>query len=191
MSNVIFQIIMSLDGYINDSRGSVKSLYPDYKRYRNSSLVEESIKNTGAVLMGRKTFEMGNPDSYADDYEYQVPIFVLTNHAPEVKPKESGKLTFTFLNGSIEEAILAVRKAAGDNDITIVGGASLLQQCLNAGVCNEILIGIMPVLLGNGLRLFENITAKHLRLENVRTIKSAGIMFIKGSINYKDFSNIK
>jgi len=65
-----------LHGFINDQNGSVERLYPDLDTLRYAKPLQESIEKTGAVVMGRKTFAMGDPDSYAGNYEYQVPIFV-------------------------------------------------------------------------------------------------------------------
>jgi len=67
---------MSLDGFINDQNGSVERLYSGFDTLRYAKPLQESIEKTGAVVMGRKTFAMGDPDSCAGNYEYQVPIFV-------------------------------------------------------------------------------------------------------------------
>ena len=79
MAKVILGTTMSLDGLINDRGGSIAALYPDLETWRDTKPGRESIQNTGAVVMGRNSFAMAaDPDSLADDYEYQVPIFVLT-----------------------------------------------------------------------------------------------------------------
>lgn len=64
--------------------------------------MEDAIEQTGAVLMGRRTFEMGDPDSYVGNHEFQVPIFVLTHHPPSVAPKQDEHLTFTFVTDRVE-----------------------------------------------------------------------------------------
>src|SRR5207249_3435023 len=78
---VILGTTMSLDGFINDRNGSVQSLYPDLEELRKTEMLQESIRTTGAVVMGRHAYDMGEGDF--TDYEYQVPIFVLTHHVPE------------------------------------------------------------------------------------------------------------
>jgi dihydrofolate reductase len=81
MSRVVAGMTMSLDGFVNDARGGVGVLYRDLADWRNTEQGKASIAAAGAVLMGRRTFEMASdPDSYAGQYEYQVPIFVLTRH---------------------------------------------------------------------------------------------------------------
>ena len=122
--------------------------------------------------MGRHAYNMGDPDWYADHYEFQVPIFVLTHHIPEKMPRQTERLTFTFVIDGIESAIAKAKEAAGDKNVTVIGGASTFQQCLNAGLCDEIELGIMPVLLGNGLRLFENIQTDRVTLEKMKIINS-------------------
>jgi hypothetical protein len=74
MAKVILGLTMSLAGFINDRDGSVGSLYPDFDELRNKEPLQESIRNTGAVVMGRRAFAMGDPDWYADNCEFQVPI---------------------------------------------------------------------------------------------------------------------
>ena len=80
---------MSLDGFINDKNGSVADLYSDLVAWRETEIGKESIQNTGSVVMGRKTFAMGNPDDYAGNYEYQVPIFVVTKTKPKKHPNKT------------------------------------------------------------------------------------------------------
>jgi dihydrofolate reductase len=135
----------------------VERLYPDLEELRYTEPLKEAIKTTGAVVMGRRSFEMGDPDSYADNYEFQVPIFVLTSHIAQKQPGQTERLTFTFVSDGIENAIAQARKAANDKGVMIIGGANLVQQCLRAAFIDEIDIDILPILLSNGLRLFENL----------------------------------
>jgi dihydrofolate reductase len=126
-----------------------------------------AIEQTGAVLMGRRTFEMGDPDSYVGNYEFQVPIFVVTHHPPAVPPKQDEHLTFTFVTEGVEAAIEQAKAAAGDKVVQVPGGASVVQQLLAAGLVDELHLGVMPVVLGGGLRLLENLDPERLRLEKL------------------------
>lgn len=171
MGKIIGGMTLSLDGFGSDAHGDVSRLYPDLGELRDTDMLQEEIRTTGAVVMGRHSFDMGDPDSFADSYEYQVPIFVLTHHIPARKPKENDRLTITFVTGGIESAIARARAAAGDRNV-IVLGASVTQQCFNAGLIDELHIGIMPVLLGSGLRLFEPINAGAVSLEKIRVFES-------------------
>jgi len=132
---------------------------------------QEEIRNTGTVVMGRRSYNMGDPDSFADSYEYQVPIFILTHHPPARPPKENDHLTIIFVPEGIHRAIALAQTAAGAKNIMLIG-ASINQQFLNAGLIDELHIGIMPVLLGDGLRLFEQINSAAVTLEKIRTFES-------------------
>jgi dihydrofolate reductase len=114
MAKVILGMTVSLDGFINDRSGSVSALYPDLAALRDTDPLRESIQNTGAVVMGHNSFAMAeDPDTLADNYEYQLPIFVLTHQPPSKKPKENERLTFTFVTDGIESAITQAKAAAG------------------------------------------------------------------------------
>src|SRR5829696_9961469 len=114
MGRVIAGMTMSLDGFVADADGKVDRLYADLAELRRTPSMGTTIAATGAVLMGRRTFEMGDPDSYVGNYEFQVPIFVVTHHAPAVAPKQDEHLTFTFVTEGVERAIDQARAAAGE-----------------------------------------------------------------------------
>ena len=184
MGIVLCGMTMSLDGFVEDANGGVSRLYPDLAELGKTDMLQESIATTGAVVMGRRAFAMGDPDSYVDHYEYQVPIFVLTRRAPDKLPKQNESLTFTFVSEGVESAIRQARAAAGDKDVSIIGGASTAQQCLRAGLVDEIQIGVVPVLLGGGLRFFEGIPTEKIQLEKIRLIDSPARTDIWYRVNY-------
>jgi dihydrofolate reductase len=156
MTKVIAGMTISLDGFVNDSSGSITLLYSDFDTFIVSGPQKESIQKTGALVMGRNAYDMAeDPDWLDENYEYQVPIFVITHRLPVKHPRESEKLTITFVTNGVESAIRQARSAAGDRDVTIIGGASTIRQCLQAGLVDELHIDLMPILLGSGLRLFE------------------------------------
>jgi dihydrofolate reductase len=172
MTKVIFGMTMSLDGFINDAEGSVALLYPDLQALGETDLMQESINTTGAVVMGRRTFDMaGDPDFYADAYEYQVPIFVITEQAPERKPKEKGRIRFTFVK-TVETAIEQAKQAAGEKDVVVVGGPKVGAQLLKSGLVDELQIGIMPVLFGEGQRLFEHLESLQITLKKTGLVET-------------------
>src|SRR5215217_9166705 len=165
MTAVCAGMTISLDGFVADSRGSASRLYPDLAELRGTDYMNEAIDRTGAVVMGRRTFEMGDPDSYVGNYEFQVPIFVLTTHPPARPPKQDDRLTFTFVGDGIAAAVSQAHTAAGTRDVQVVGGASVIQQLLRAGLVDELHLDVMPLLLGGGLRLLENLDPDRIRLE--------------------------
>jgi dihydrofolate reductase len=158
---------MSLDGFVPDADGNVAQLYADLAALRRTPSMEATIAATGAVLMGRRTFEMGDPDSYVVNYEFQVPIFVLTTHPPARPPKQDDRLTFTFVGDGITAAVSQAQAAAGTKDVQVVGGASVIQQLLRTRLVDELHLDVMPVLLGGGLRLLENLDPDRVRLETL------------------------
>ena len=172
MPKVIVGMTVSLDGFINDRSGSVGALYADLAALHDTEPLRESMQNTGAVVMGRNSFAMADdPDSIADNYEYQVPIFVLTHEAPQKKPKENDRLTFTFVTDGIESAIAQAKAAAGNKDVTVIGSASITRQCIQADLADELHVDIMPVLLGGGLRLFDEIGIEPVQLERLKVVE--------------------
>jgi dihydrofolate reductase len=173
MGKVIVGMTMSLDGFVNDRNGDVDWLYPDLEALGKTELLQESIRTTGAVVMGRHAYDMANGDFTG--YEYQVPIFVVTHQIPEKVAKgENDRLKFHFVPGGVESAIQRAKIVAGERNITVIGGASLVRQIIAARLFDEIEIGIMPVLLGGGLRLFEPSDAQPIQLEKLKVIESPG-----------------
>ena len=171
MGNVIIGATMSLDGFMNDRNGDLSRLYPDFEALHRTEMLQEEIRTTGAVVMGRHAYDMGEGDF--TDYEYQVPIFVLTHHVPEKMTEgQNEQLTVTFVTDGIESAIKKAKAAAGDKQVMVVGGANTAQQCLRAELVDEIHIGIVPILFGEGLRFFEPLTNEHIELERIRIFES-------------------
>src|SRR6266571_2213988 len=171
MGKVIFGMTMSLDGFVNDRNGDVSRLYPDLDALRKTEMLQEAIKTTGAVVMGRRAYDMAEGDF--TDYEFQVPIFVLTHDVPDMVAKgENERLSFTFVTDGIESAIEKAKAAAGDKHVMVVGGANTAQQCLRAGLVDEIHMGIVPVLFGEGLRFFEPHVNEQMELERTRVFAS-------------------
>lgn len=173
MGKVIVGTTMSLDGFINDRNGSVSRLYPDLESLRESELLQEEMRMTGAAVMGRRAYDMAEGD--LTGYEFQVPIFVLAHVVPEQAARgQNEKLTITFVTNGIESAIAQAKAAAGDKDVMVIGGAHTAQQCIRAGLVDELRIGIVPVLLGEGLRFFEHLSSEQIELEKTKILESPG-----------------
>ena len=127
-----------------------------------SDLLEESTAKIGAYVMGRRMFSGGEgpwendrkaDGWWGDDPPFRAPVFVVTHHAREPVEKQEGT-TFTFVTDGVEAAIEQARAAAGAKDASIAGGASIVQQALDAGLVDEFQVNVAPVLLGGGIRLF-------------------------------------
>lgn len=107
-----------------------------------------------------------------DDPPFRVPVFVLTHHPRETVVKDGGT-TFTFVTDGVATAIEEAREAAGVKDVTIAGGASAIQQALRAGLVDELQLHVVPLLLGNGVRLFDD--GEPMKLEPATVIESPAV----------------
>ena len=173
MGHVIAGMTMSLDGFVADELGKVEPLYEDLEDLRSTSYMAEMIAETGAVLMGRRAYEMAeDPDWFVGNYEFQVPLFILTHHPPAVMPKSDENLTFTFVSDGLESAVNQAADAAGDKAVTVVGGVDVIQQLLEAGLVDELRVDVVPVLVGRGLRLFDGLGSPLPKLEKIKVIET-------------------
>jgi dihydrofolate reductase len=150
------------------------------ERDADDELLAESLASEGAVVMGRRMFSGGegpwedDPNAggwWGDDPPFRVPVFVLTHHARPPLMKEGGT-SFTFVTEGMEAALEQARPAAVGKDVAIGGGASIVQQCLRAGVLDELQVHVAPVLLGGGVRLFEPLGTEPFALEATRVVSS-------------------
>ncbi len=178
MAHLIAGMTISLDGYVAAPDGDFGMLYADLGTPEGSAYLAASQEETGAVLMGRRTYDGApDPDSYADDYEYQVPVVVLTSHPPAVPPRRNERLWVTFA-GDLHEAVATARELAGERAVTVIGGADLNRQLLDAGLVDELRVDVVPVLLGGGLRLFDGVAPARLERTGVEEIgQRTGLRF--------------
>jgi dihydrofolate reductase len=150
----------------------------------SGQVLEESLTNVGAEIMGRGKFGGDGPWGeepwegwWGDDPPFHMPVFVLTHH--EREPLVKGDTTFTFVTDGIESALDQAREAAGDQDVFVGGGARAIQQYLAAGLLDELELHISPVLLGGGARLFENLGDEPPTLELARVVDAPGVTHLK------------
>jgi dihydrofolate reductase len=150
----------------------------------SSPVVEEATANVGAEIMGRGMF--GPPDGgpwgkdpwrgwWGEDPPFHMPVFVLTHH--EREHLTLSDTTFAFVTDGIESALAQASKAAGDKDVMIGGGADAIDQYLAAGLVDELELHVIPILLGGGSRLLENVG--DLRLEQLRAVEAPGVAHLK------------
>ena len=154
----------------------------------DSEVVEEGLRSTGATVMGRRMYSGGegpwkdDPNAggwWGDDPPFGHPVFVLTHHAREPVAKQGGT-TFTFVTDGIEAALEQARAAAPDKDVVVAGGANVVQQYLKAGLLDELQIHVVPLLLGDGVRLFEDhLGPERHELESTRVIESPTVTHLR------------
>jgi dihydrofolate reductase len=153
----------------------------------SSRVVEESLVNIGATIMGRNMFG-GHPGPWnaskpwngwwGSNPPFHHPVFVLTHHAREPLRLQGGT-SFTFITGGVEAALEQARLAARGRDVSLAGGAHVARQYLSAGLVDEMEINLAPVLLGSGERLFEGLGDELHGLELVRTVAAPNVTHLK------------
>ena len=163
MARVLYSATMSLDGFIAGPGGDMSWLFPHLGG--DDPIVGELIERTGALLIGRRTFDGDDPNRGTENEgpfggQWSGPQFVLTHRPPEAPVPG-----VTFV-GDLESATAAARAAAGDRYVNVLG-ADVGRQCLEVGALDEILVLIAPVLLGDGVRLFQRPGGADVRLERI------------------------
>lgn len=210
MSKLRLRLSMSLDGFVAGPSQSVENplgiggmrlhewAFP-LKAWRaphgleggevneSTPVIEESLTNIGATVMGRNMFG-GHPGPWdaeepwngwwGADPPFHHPVFVLTHHAREPLELEGGT-TFTFVTDGIEAALEQARRAAGGKDVALAGGAKAAQQYLAAGLVDEMEIHLVPALLGGGERLFDGAGDDLHGLALVRTVAAPNVTHLK------------
>ncbi len=204
MSKLKLQISMSLDGYIAGPNQGVEHPLGEggeqlhewalsLQAWRephghegsevnaSSAVMEELQANIGAVIIGRNMFgpHRGAWDEHpwngwwGEDPPFHGPVFVLTHH-PREPLQMQGATTFHFVTDGIEAALERAEEAAGDQDITLAGGAKAAQQYLKAGLVDEMTLNVVPILLGGGERLLDDAGGADTRLECTRVVEGPG-----------------
>jgi dihydrofolate reductase len=123
------------------------------ERSASSEIIEETFAAAGAYVMGRRMFAAGEIP-WGDDPPFHAPVFVVTHRPREVLERDGGS-SFTFVTDGLEQAIGLARDAAGSKDVAVAGGGTLLREVLRAGLLDELELHVIPVLLGDGQRLFD------------------------------------
>ena len=210
MSRLRFKISMSLDGFVAGPSQSVDEplgiggmrlhewVFPlaawramhglqSGEVNESTQVVEESLVNIGASVMGRNMFG-GHPGPWSTakpwngwwgtNPPFHHPVFVITHHAREPLQLE-GENTFTFVTQGIEVALDQARQAAGGKDVSLAGGASAAQQYLRANLVDEMEINLVPILLGSSERLFDGVGDDVHGLELVRTVAAPNVTHLK------------
>jgi dihydrofolate reductase len=182
MSKAIFDISMSLDGFITGANrtpaeplGEEGEHLHDWafnsKDEYNRSLISKTVGTLGAVICGRRTYDDSLPGWGADGPTgaARLPVFVVTHNVPKESP-EGG--VYTFVTDGIESALQKAKKAAGNKHVTVMGGADIGQQYIQAGLVDELSIHLVPVLFGSGTQMFAHLGEMHIQLEPAQTVET-------------------
>jgi dihydrofolate reductase len=153
----------------------------------STRVMEETAENIGAGVMGRNMFSPPRGGAWSDeewkgwwgdDPPYHSDVFILTHHPRDPIEMEGGT-TYHFVTDGIERALERARESAGGKDVRLWGGAQVIQQYLAAGLLDDLELHIVPVLLGDGARLFDNLGDAKPRLEQVRAVEAPGVTHLK------------
>jgi dihydrofolate reductase len=193
MTKVIAIMSMSLDGYVADAKDGVDEVFDWYfsgdveipmpstrsdMTFRVSAPSAEHLRGlmaeVGAMLTGRRTFEVA--DGWGGQHPFDVPAFVATHEVPDGWPRPGS--TVQFVTDGIESAVARAKSAAGPKSVG-VHGAQTIQQCLHAGLLDEIHVDLAAVLLGAGVRLFDDLANTPVVLGNPRVVEGVGVTHLR------------
>jgi dihydrofolate reductase len=181
MGEVVFVISMSLDGFITGPDVSAESplgrdgerLHDwmfDRKTDPDAEIVDETYARTGAIIIGKRMFDLGE-GPWGDPPPFHMPVFIVTHEGRQPLVKQGGT-TYTFVSDGIDAALEQAKAAAGDKNVGVWGGANTFRQYLAAGLLDEMQIHLIPVLLGDGVRLFDGPDPGRIGLEQTGTVET-------------------
>ena len=189
MGKVVADQSMSLDGFTTGPNVSVENPLGDEGERlhawmfgdgsmsgRNAEIRDEFFARTGALLMGRRMFDLGF-DPWGNDPPFHQPVFVLTHRRRDPLVMQGGT-TYHFVTGGVEDALAQAQRAAGNRDVGVVGGAQTIRKLISAGWLDELRIHLVPVLLGGGTRLFEHTGSALIDLEQTRVIETPEVIHL-------------
>jgi dihydrofolate reductase len=158
--------------------------YVGGERSVNSQIIKETFAAAGAYVMGRRMFD-GGEIPWGDEPPFRAPVFVVTHRHREILDRQGGT-SFTFVTDGVQRAIELAKDAAGGQDVAVAGGGTLLRRVLAAGLLDELELHIAPVLLGDGMRLFDASLGldihEGIELTPIRVIETPAVTHIRYTI---------
>jgi dihydrofolate reductase len=176
MGKVLWHTMMSLDGFIAGPNDDMRSLFE--VDGGEGETVDEVVRSAGALLVGRRTQDVEDrlqPGFYGGSF--RGPFFVLRHDPPPTAPVVKG-VSGRFLDVSIDQAIRTAKEAAGDDDVVVLG-ANVARQCVEAGLLDEIIVHVAPVLVGDGVRLFERAGGAAVKLMPIYSADEGGMTVLR------------
>jgi dihydrofolate reductase len=144
---------------------------------QDADILEESFRNAGAVLMGRRMFDIAE-DQWGEEPPFHMPVFVVTHRKREPEEKQGGT-TYTFVTDGLESALEQARATASEQDVSVAGGANVAEQLLDAGLLDEMHLHVVPVLLGGGVRLFGGLAGRQMELGTPEVTASPAVTHLR------------
>jgi dihydrofolate reductase len=147
--------------------------HPGSESGHRADVLDDLFGSTGAVVVGRRMFDLGEKP-WGDNPAFHRPVFVVTRRPKALVTKQGGT-TYTFVTEGLEAAILQARATAGERDVVVLGGATIIQQCLRVGLVSELRLHLVHLVLGAGTRLFGGLDPATVALERTRSSDAAGV----------------
>ena len=179
MGKVLWHTMMSLDGFIAGANDDMSWVFT--VEGGSGETADEVVRSTGALLVGRRTQDVEDrlqPGFYGG--AFRGPFFVL-RHDPPAEPPVVKGVSGRFLDVGIDEAVRIAKQAAGEDDVVVLG-ANVAQQCLEAGLLDEIIVHVAPVLVGDGVRLFERVGGRPVRLEPLSSVAEGEMTVLRYAV---------
>ena len=149
----------------------------------DNRFLEEIFDRTGVSIMGKRMFELGER-AWPEEAPFHTPVFVVTHEARAPWVRQGGT-TFHFVDDGIEDVLHRAREVCDSKDVRIAGGANLVQQYLNAGLVDELLLSVAPTFLGGGKRLFDGIDRSAVGLEIIDALCSPKVTHLRYAVKTK------
>ncbi len=204
MAKVVVDISMSLDGFVAGAHDGLRRglgeggepihnwvmggpwTYSEGPPFQASGVdrevLTEAFADAGAIIVGRRMYDV--VDGWGDESPFNMPVFVVTSRPHP--PRAAGKTSYTFVTGGIHAALALASEAAGDQAVSVGGGARVIQQFLAEGLVDEMQVHVAPVLVGAGTRLFEHLGPRLPRLEQSQVRESVNATHIRYRVARED-----
>ena len=191
MTKLIAEFTISLDGFIAGPDDDVRPIFGWYSSgdtdfqvpgsgmvfkvsRASADLLQREWDQIGAIVTGRRDFDVS--EAWGGSSPLGVPIFIVTHTVPQEWDKEG--TPFTFVTEGVESAIEKAKRVAGDKNIGI-SGSKIVQQCLKAGLLDELQLHLVPILLGSGIRLFDHLDTNPIELERIEVIEGTEVTHLR------------
>ena len=180
MGKLLWHTVMSLDGFVAGPNDDMSWVFGSDAGSRQT--VDEVLSSLGALLVGRRTQDVEDrlqPGFYGG--AYRGPFFVLRHDPPSEPPIVKG-VTGRFLDVGIEVAVTIAREAAGEGDVVVLG-ANIAKQCVESGLLDEVIVHVAPVLVGDGVRLFERAGGEPVKLDPISSSDEGGTTVLRYAVS--------
>jgi dihydrofolate reductase len=187
MATVVADLSMSLDGFVADASDGIEQVFAWYGSgdvsvptanpqfafqvsEASARELRDALSGVGALISGRRTFDLAG--GWGGTHPIGAPVFVVTHSVPDGWPRDDANIT--FVTDGVERAVEQAKAVAGDK-VVAVASPNVAQQLLNAGLLDAVRVSLVPVLLGEGVRFFDNLRGAPVQLEGPTVVEGSGV----------------